>query len=174
MLLNAGRAAERESGARCRRWSTLRSVDLRAELSRSAAQSLPRRANAAVQAFAARHPGRPGDRKSDAHRLEEDGARGPAPLSSFRRVRGAGARSRRLVRIAIRHARREGWIDGKSPIALIGDHPNDIRAARANGFARLPSPPASSARKSWRRTRRMFWSRTCARFRWRCCSGQLK
>jgi phosphoglycolate phosphatase len=38
-----------------------------------------------------------------------------------------------LVRIAIRHARRQGWIDSKSPIALVGDHPNDIRAARANG-----------------------------------------
>ena len=38
-----------------------------------------------------------------------------------------------LVRIAVRHARREGWINGSSPIALIGDHPNDIRAARANG-----------------------------------------
>ena len=37
-----------------------------------------------------------------------------------------------LVRIAIAHARREGWINGRSPIALIGDHPNDIRAARAN------------------------------------------
>lgn len=38
-----------------------------------------------------------------------------------------------LVRIAVRHARRQGWIDRASPIALIGDHPNDIRAARANG-----------------------------------------
>jgi|SRR5581483_7274735 len=38
-----------------------------------------------------------------------------------------------LVRIAIRHARRHGWIDGSSRIALVGDHPNDIRAARANG-----------------------------------------
>jgi phosphoglycolate phosphatase-like HAD superfamily hydrolase len=38
-----------------------------------------------------------------------------------------------LVEIAIRHARRERWIDRNSPIALIGDHPNDIRAARANG-----------------------------------------
>jgi phosphoglycolate phosphatase-like HAD superfamily hydrolase len=37
-----------------------------------------------------------------------------------------------LVRIAIQQARREGWINGSSPIALIGDHPNDIRAARAN------------------------------------------
>jgi phosphoglycolate phosphatase len=38
-----------------------------------------------------------------------------------------------LVRIAIREARRQGWIDRQSPIALIGDHPNDIRAARENG-----------------------------------------
>jgi phosphoglycolate phosphatase len=38
-----------------------------------------------------------------------------------------------LVRIAVGQARREGWINGTSPIALIGDHPNDIRAARANG-----------------------------------------
>jgi phosphoglycolate phosphatase-like HAD superfamily hydrolase len=38
-----------------------------------------------------------------------------------------------LVRIAVREARRKGWISGTSPIALIGDHPNDILAARANG-----------------------------------------
>ena len=38
-----------------------------------------------------------------------------------------------LVKIAVRQARKEGWIDPKSPIALIGDHPNDIGAAKANG-----------------------------------------
>jgi phosphoglycolate phosphatase len=37
-----------------------------------------------------------------------------------------------LVRIAMQRARREGWINRTSPVALIGDHPNDIRAARAN------------------------------------------
>jgi phosphoglycolate phosphatase len=38
-----------------------------------------------------------------------------------------------LVRIAVRQARKEGWIDAKSRISLIGDHPNDINAAKANG-----------------------------------------
>jgi phosphoglycolate phosphatase-like HAD superfamily hydrolase len=37
-----------------------------------------------------------------------------------------------LVRIAVRQAKKEGWIDAKSRIALIGDHPNDINAAKAN------------------------------------------
>jgi phosphoglycolate phosphatase len=39
-----------------------------------------------------------------------------------------------LVRIAIKQARREGWISRDSRISLIGDHPNDVRAARANGI----------------------------------------
>ena len=39
-----------------------------------------------------------------------------------------------LVRIAIRQARRERWIGRESSISLIGDHPNDIRAAKANGI----------------------------------------
>jgi phosphoglycolate phosphatase len=38
-----------------------------------------------------------------------------------------------LVRLAVRHARQEGWIGRGSPVTLIGDHPNDIRAARENG-----------------------------------------
>ena len=39
-----------------------------------------------------------------------------------------------LVKLAIREARRQGWIDGRSRISLIGDHPNDVQAARANGI----------------------------------------
>ena len=39
-----------------------------------------------------------------------------------------------LVRIAIRRARAEGWINRSSSISLIGDHPNDVRAAKANGI----------------------------------------
>jgi phosphoglycolate phosphatase len=38
------------------------------------------------------------------------------------------------VRFAIRHARREGWIGHDSHVSLIGDHPNDVRAAKANGI----------------------------------------
>ena len=39
-----------------------------------------------------------------------------------------------LVRVAIRHARRQGWIGSQTRISLIGDHPNDVRAAKANGI----------------------------------------
>jgi phosphoglycolate phosphatase len=39
-----------------------------------------------------------------------------------------------LVRIAIRHARKEQWIGRDSVISLIGDHPNDVLAAHANGI----------------------------------------
>jgi phosphoglycolate phosphatase len=39
-----------------------------------------------------------------------------------------------LVRFAIGHARREGWIGRNTRISLIGDHPNDVRAAKANGI----------------------------------------
>jgi phosphoglycolate phosphatase-like HAD superfamily hydrolase len=38
-----------------------------------------------------------------------------------------------LARLAIRHARRQGWIQKGAPIALIGDAPSDILAAKANG-----------------------------------------
>jgi phosphoglycolate phosphatase-like HAD superfamily hydrolase len=38
-----------------------------------------------------------------------------------------------LARLAIRHARRQGWIGKDAIISLIGDAPSDILAARANG-----------------------------------------
>jgi len=39
-----------------------------------------------------------------------------------------------LARRAVREARKKEWIARATPIALIGDHPNDIVAARANGL----------------------------------------
>jgi phosphoglycolate phosphatase len=39
-----------------------------------------------------------------------------------------------LVRVAIRRARREQWIGRESAITLIGDHPNDVLAAKANNI----------------------------------------
>jgi phosphoglycolate phosphatase len=37
-----------------------------------------------------------------------------------------------LARLAIRHARREGWIRKDAGVALVGDAPSDILAAKAN------------------------------------------
>jgi phosphoglycolate phosphatase len=38
-----------------------------------------------------------------------------------------------LVRVAMGEARRRGWLHRDTVVSLIGDHPNDIRAAKANG-----------------------------------------
>ncbi|MDP8982642.1 MAG: haloacid dehalogenase-like hydrolase [Acidobacteriota bacterium] len=39
-----------------------------------------------------------------------------------------------LVRVAMRHARKQGWLRRGGRVSLIGDHPNDVNAARANGI----------------------------------------
>lgn len=39
-----------------------------------------------------------------------------------------------LARLAVSQARRERWIGPGALVALVGDHPNDISAARANGL----------------------------------------
>ena len=38
-----------------------------------------------------------------------------------------------LARIAIRQARREGWIGREAAVSLIGDSPSDVKAARGSG-----------------------------------------
>jgi phosphoglycolate phosphatase len=43
-----------------------------------------------------------------------------------------GATRADLVRLALTHASHRGWIHAQTPVALIGDHPNDIDAARKN------------------------------------------
>jgi phosphoglycolate phosphatase len=52
-----------------------------------------------------------------------------------------------LARLAIERARREHLIDAESPIALIGDAPQDVQAARENGIVSIAvrtgvTPPA--------------------------------
>ena len=39
-----------------------------------------------------------------------------------------------LAKLAVAEARRRGWIARGAPVCLVGDHPNDIAAARANGL----------------------------------------
>lgn len=39
-----------------------------------------------------------------------------------------------LVKLAIREARRSGWIARETPVSLVGDAPQDIIAARENGI----------------------------------------
>ncbi|MBI3209695.1 MAG: HAD family hydrolase [Candidatus Solibacter usitatus] len=44
-----------------------------------------------------------------------------------------GATRADLVRLAMREAREHGWLRRGVPVSLVGDHPNDVRAAKANG-----------------------------------------
>jgi phosphoglycolate phosphatase len=64
-------------------------------------------------------------------KLERAGLRRYFRFGAF----GEMARDRAgLARIAVRHARREGWIGKDAPITLIGDAPADILAAHAGGI----------------------------------------
>jgi phosphoglycolate phosphatase-like HAD superfamily hydrolase len=64
-------------------------------------------------------------------KLERAGLRRYFRFGAF----GEMARDRAgLARLALRQARREGWIGPATPVCLIGDAPADILAARANGI----------------------------------------
>lgn len=39
-----------------------------------------------------------------------------------------------LAGLAVKEARRMGWLERGVPVSLVGDHPNDIAAAKANGL----------------------------------------
>ncbi len=64
------------------------------------------------------------------HKMESAGLRRYLRYGAFAELATTRAG---LVKLAIAQARREGWIDRHAPISLIGDHPNDIQAAKANG-----------------------------------------
>jgi phosphoglycolate phosphatase-like HAD superfamily hydrolase len=52
-----------------------------------------------------------------------------------------------LVGIALREARRNAWIHGRSCVSLIGDHPNDIAAAKLNGIRSIAVATGLSTRE---------------------------
>ena len=97
---------------------------------------------------AARRRDRIGDRESLADRLEKMERAGLRPYFRFGAFAELAKDRAGLVRFAIRHARHEGWIGRESSISLIGDHPNDVRAAERTGFAPWPSPPGSPPRRA--------------------------
>jgi phosphoglycolate phosphatase-like HAD superfamily hydrolase len=51
-----------------------------------------------------------------------------------------------LARLAIRHARTQGWIAKGAPIALVGDAPSDIIAAQRNGIRSIAVHTGISSR----------------------------
>ena len=52
-----------------------------------------------------------------------------------------------LVRIALGQARATGWIVRNTPTMLVGDHPNDINAARINGVRAVAVGTGISSRQ---------------------------
>ena len=52
-----------------------------------------------------------------------------------------------LARLAIRRARASGWITRDTVISLVGDHPNDINAARANRIRAIAVATGRSSRE---------------------------
>jgi len=63
--------------------------------------------------------------------MERAGLRGYFRVGAFAEQ---GRTRAELARQALAEARRRGLIPAGARVALIGDHPNDIAAARANGF----------------------------------------
>jgi len=51
-----------------------------------------------------------------------------------------------LAALAVQQARRTSIVSGTAQISLIGDHPNDIRAARANGIRSIATATGLSTR----------------------------
>ena len=64
-------------------------------------------------------------------KMERAGLRGYFCLGAFSEQ---GRTRAELAGRAAAEARRKGLVSGEATVVLIGDHPNDIAAARANGF----------------------------------------
>jgi phosphoglycolate phosphatase-like HAD superfamily hydrolase len=59
---------------------------------------------------------------------------GLRPYFQFGAFADHGETRAALVAHALRQAADAGWTDDETRVSLIGDHPNDVRAARANGI----------------------------------------
>jgi len=77
-------------------------------------------------------------------KLDRAGLRGYFRFGAF----GEMARNRdALTRMAVREARARGWIERASPVALVGDAPQDIQAAQANRIRSIAVATGISTRE---------------------------
>lgn len=63
------------------------------------------------------------------HKMKQAGLRQYFRFGAFAEM---GRTRGELVRLAMEQARRQGWLTGPRPVYLVGDHLNDIRAAKEN------------------------------------------
>jgi len=77
-----------------------------------------------------------------------------------------------LARLALNHARRRGWLRAATRVWLVGDHENDIAAAKANGIGSISVATGLSTKQDLAREqpdillddlRAMPWSEVCGR-----------
>jgi len=80
-------------------------------------------------------------------KLEKAGLRGYFAFGAFGEMASTRAG---LARLAIREARREGWIGRETPISLVGDTPADVAAARANRVTAIAVATGLSAAEELR------------------------
>jgi len=77
-----------------------------------------------------------------------------------------------LASWAVRYARRQGWIAPESRVSLVGDHENDIRAARAAGIQAVAVATGLTSRRTWPPARPTSCCPIFSRYNWRwCCSS---
>jgi len=62
-------------------------------------------------------------------KMQQAGLKGHFRFGAFAEM---GRTRAELAGIAVETARSAGWIDPNTPISLVGDHPNDVLAAKAN------------------------------------------
>lgn len=67
-------------------------------------------------------------------KMEQAGLKGHFQLGAFAEQ---GRTRAQLIRTAVREARAQGWIRRGAVITMVGDHPNDIMAAREAGVRSL-------------------------------------